>query len=350
MMGTVKRGAAWIAGWLMCSAACAQAAPPAQHLSIVGGLSGVAQYVRHEEPFWTRNLSQWTQGRVTAEIVPFDRAGIRGQEILRLVQLGAVPFGTAMLSVSAAQDPELSAPDLAGLNPDMASLRRTVEAFRPVLTRLLRERYGAELLALYPYPAQVTFCARALPGLAGLAGRRVRVANGSQADFVAALGAVPMRATLAEIAPGLRSGEIDCAIAGAMFGSSLDLRGGMASLLPLPLGWGVAAFVANGPAWVALPPDLRGLLQRELPKLEAALWAESEQGTQAGIACDIGSADCHAGRAGHMALRPMSEADDALRRELLVSHVLPLWFERCGPGCAKLWQDTLGPALGIDAR
>ena len=70
--------------------------PPAavSHLRVVGGLAELNQYVRREEPFWTRELARLSGGRYTAEIVPFDRAGVPGTEMLRLLQLGVVPFGT----------------------------------------------------------------------------------------------------------------------------------------------------------------------------------------------------------------------------------------------------------------
>jgi TRAP-type C4-dicarboxylate transport system substrate-binding protein len=101
-----------------------------KRLRIVGGLAEINQYTRQEEPFWTRELPKLTGGRVTAEIVPFDRAGIRGQEMLRLMQLGVVPFGTALLSLTAAQEPSFAAPDLAGLSADMAVVRKSTAAFR----------------------------------------------------------------------------------------------------------------------------------------------------------------------------------------------------------------------------
>ena len=63
---------------------------PHTHLSIVGGLVGMHQFTRHEEPFWTRHLPRLSGGRASAEIVSFDRAGIRGQEMLRLVAMGTV--------------------------------------------------------------------------------------------------------------------------------------------------------------------------------------------------------------------------------------------------------------------
>ena len=129
-------------GLLLAGGALAQAVE-SQRLRVVGGLAGVNQYTRHEAPFWTTRLPQLSGGRYSAEIVPFDRAGIRGQEMLSMVKLGTVPFGTLLLAVAAPKDLELGAADLAGLNPDMPALRRAVAAFRPHLRQLLRDRHGA---------------------------------------------------------------------------------------------------------------------------------------------------------------------------------------------------------------
>src|SRR3990167_7880260 len=98
-----------VAAW---SQATAAGAAPVRGARGGGGWAGANQAPRHEEPFWTKELPRLTGGKASAEIVPFDRAGIRGQEMLRLMQLGVVPFGTALLSLSAAQEPEFAAPDL----------------------------------------------------------------------------------------------------------------------------------------------------------------------------------------------------------------------------------------------
>jgi TRAP-type C4-dicarboxylate transport system substrate-binding protein len=325
------------------------AEPAPLRLRIVGGLAGVHQYTRHEEPFWTRELPRLTAGRATAEIVPFDRAGIRGQEMLRLVQLGAVPFGTALLSLSSSMDAELIAADLAGLSPDIDAMRRHTAAFRPHLARTLRERYGIELLALYIYPAQEIFCVRPIKGLAGLAGRRVRVSAPSQADFVEALGGIPVQTGFAEIVPTLRSGSIECAITGTMSGYTVGLHEATQYLHTAPITWGLAAFVANGAAWTALPADVREVLQRSLPALEGEIWAESARETGEGIACSVGTAACTGGPRGRMVEVPESPEDRRLRREIFAKTVLPRWVQRCGPQCAEVWRRTIGPVAGIDA-
>lgn len=345
--------------WLKCAGAllalaatigAAVAQPAPQKLRIVGGLAGINQYTRHEEPFWTRTLPALTQGRVTAEIVPFDRAGIRSQEMLRLVAVGTVPFGTALLAAVAAQEPELAAPDLAGLNPDLPALRRSVEAYRPRMQALLRERYGAELLAVYLYPAQVTFCTRPLTGLADLAGRRVRISSPTQADWVSALGGTPVSTPFADIVTNVRSGNIDCAITGTMSGNTIGLHEVTTHLQTTPVSWGLAAFVANSAAWNALDAQTRELLRRELPKLEQAIWDEGARETGEGIACNTGATACTGGRKGRMVEARETEADRARQREVLLKQVLPAWVQRCGPDCVPVWNRSIGAARSLELR
>ncbi len=332
------------------SAALAQPAPrPAEErLRIVGGLAGINQYTKHEEPFWTRQLPQLTGGRATAEIVPFDRAGLSGEELLSVVKMGAVPFATVLLSRSAVVEPELAGIDLAGLNPDIEAVKRTVAAYRPRLAELLRQRFGIELLAVYAYPAQVIFCARPMSSLADLKGRRVRVSSPSQADFISALGAEPVQTAFSQVVPSLRSGSVECAITGTMSGNTIGLHEVTTYIHPMAVSWGLAAFVANGASWAALSEPLRQTLSLELPKLEQRIWADSERETIEGLACNTGAPACRTGTKGHMKPVARTETDERRRVEILQSSVLPAWMRRCGEACAVTWRQTVGRAAALD--
>lgn len=345
--------AAALAAGFGCDAAAAPTTPQAQppvRLRIVGGLGKLSQYTRHEVPFWTERFPRASGARASAEIVPFDQIGLAGSEMLRLIQIGAVPFGTAMLPLVAAQDPELGAPDLAGLNPDMAALRRHFAAFRPHLARRLRERWGIEMLAVYVYPAQVTFCTKPFAGLADLAGRRIRSSNPSQSDLIEALGAVPVQTAFNDIVTKLDSGDIECAITAAMSGNTIGLDRVTSHVHTMAANWGLAVFGANAAAWSALPGEVRATLQRELPLLEEAIWADAERETSDGLACNRGAAACVGGRKGRMTIVNETEADVRRWRAIVVSTVLPRWVQRCGPQCAEVWNTTLGPVTGIEAK
>ncbi len=316
-------------------------------LRVVGGLAALSQFTRWEEPFWTRELSRLSGGKYSADIVPFDRAGIPGVEMLRLLQLGVVPFGTTLLSSLSGQYPQYTAPDLAGLNPDIASLKVSLAAFRPYLEKALREQHGVEALAIYTYPAQVVFCRKPLSGLADLTGRRVRVSSVGQADFVGALGGVAVNTAFGEIVPSLQNGNVDCVITGSMSGNTLGLPTLTSHVHTMPLTWGLAIFGANRAAWEALPPDLRALLRRELPRLEASIWDESERDTAEGFACNSGLPTCSVGRKGSMVVVPVSPQDERRRQEIFASTVLPRWLKRCGARCNDIWSQTIGPARSV---
>lgn len=334
MGGMWARGLLAVAAWATAVAATAASPTGAREtFRVVGGLAGVNQYLRHEVPFWTRDLPRLTGGRLEAEIVPFDQAGLKAEEMLRVLQMGVVPFGTLLLSRSAAVEPELGAPDLAGLNPDFRSLQQTVARFRPRLASLLRDKYGIELLAVYTYPAQVIYCAKPFSQLSDLAGRKVRVSSATQADFVGALGAVTVQTPFSEIVSSIKAGSVDCAITGTMSGNTIGLHEVTTAVHPMAINWGLAAFVAQGDHWAQLDPSLRRILERELPLLEQRIWAESERETAEGLACNTGKPACRNGRAGKMVLLPALPADEQRRLQLLETQVMPAWQRRCGPAC-----------------
>lgn len=318
-------------------------------IKVVGGLANVPQYTVFEEPFWRKEFSVLTHGVARADIVPFDKAGIRSHEAMRLMSLGVVPFGTALLTAVMSTDPELAAMDLAGLNPDMATLRRSVAAFRPHFEQAMRERHGLEVLAIYAYPAQVIFCSRAFKGLGDLAGRRVRISSPTQADLVRAFGGVPVQTEFSEMVTQVRNGNVDCAITGAMSGHAIGLHEVTTHLYSLAINWGVSMFAANRAAWAALPDEVRKVLQTALPKLEHAIWQDAERQHHEGLACNIGNTPCPTGTLGRMQEVSMNTADGQRFRAAFQSHVLPSWIERCGNGCVPVWNRLLAPIAGIEA-
>src|ERR1700733_5135875 len=146
---------------------------PSLHLKVVGGLGATIQFRNLEEPFWSKQLAERSGGRVTAGGAPVAQFGIKGAELLQFSRRGAIVISTVSLSQIASEDPEAAAVDLAGLNPDIPTLRRSIKAYLPTLRDIYRSRYGLELLAVWSYPAQIIFCNRPITGLADLAGVKV---------------------------------------------------------------------------------------------------------------------------------------------------------------------------------
>ena len=319
------------------------------HLSIVGGLGGVSQYLKYEKPYWSNEIEKLSAGRITADIHSFDSSGLPGQEMLKLMQLGVVPFGTALLALVSGDEPELNAVDLPALNPDIGSLRTTVQLYRPYLQTLLRDKFGIELLGIYVYPAQVLFCTKSFAGLNDLSGRRIRTSSVGQSELMSALGAIPAQIPFADTVAAIRNSGVDCAITGTLSGNEIGLSDETSFVHSMAISWGLSFFGANASAWNALSVDNRDIVQVGVHVLEQRIWTAAEQETKNGLACDTGQSDCVGGHRSHMTLVVATKADTEFRRHLLVDTVLPNWIRRCGEDCITAWNETLGPKLGISA-
>lgn len=316
-------------------------------LNIIGGLGGVNQFTKLEEPFWRNEIAGITGGRVIATVHPFDRSGFPGEDMLDLMQTGVVGFGTALLALAAGDDPELNGIDQPGLSPDFQMLRRVNALYRPHLQRILRERYNVELLGIYTYPQQVLFCALPFSSLRDLQGLRIRTSSVSQSEMMSAIGAIPVKMAFAEVAGGLRRGVVDCAITGTLSGNEIGLIDVASHIHPLAISAGLSIFGVNRDLWQSLPPDLQQALQKAVATLEARIWDAAERETVNGLACNIGADTCQGARKGSMTLVPVTEKDASDFRRLFIDHVLPGWLKRCGEPCRIAWNRYVGPDIGM---
>ena len=114
----------------------------------------------------------------------------------------------------------------------------------------------------------------------------------------------------------------------------------------MPITFGLAAQMANLDWWTGLDPQVQTILSDGLRALEDDIFALAATETETGIACNT-DGPCPEGEPAGMTLVPVTEADDALRRDALTSVILPAFAERCGAGCAATWNETIGATMGL---
>jgi TRAP-type C4-dicarboxylate transport system substrate-binding protein len=339
--------AAWTA--LVVGPAAAQDLPRT-HLKVVGAWGNLSQYKNFEQPFWTREIPEKSKGAITAEITPFNEMGLKGAEIFRLMRLGVIDFGSTVLGYVAGDDARNEAIDLAGLAPDVATARRISDAYRPVYDRFYRERFGIQVLAIWPYPAQVIYCNGAISGLEDLRGKKVRTGNRTLAEFVEALGGTGVTMSFSEVVPALQNKVVDCAITGTLSGNAAKWYEVTTHLYALPVGWSQVMHAVNLKSWERLAPPVREFLVREIKDLEDRIWKAMDEETQQGIDCNIGRDTCTMGSKGKMTLVPVSDKDRETLGRVLREVVVPKWAARCGAECVQEWNATVGAIVGITAK
>jgi TRAP-type C4-dicarboxylate transport system substrate-binding protein len=323
---------------------------PKTSLKVVGAWGNLSQYKNFEQPFWTKTVHEKSGGAITAEITPFNEMGLKGAEIFRLMRLGVIDFGSTVLGYVSTDDARNEAVDLAGLAPDIATARKISDAYKPVYDKFYRERFGIQVLGIWPYPAQVIFCNGEIKGLADLKGKKVRTGNRTLAEFVEALGGTGVTLAFSEVVPALQNKVVDCAITGSLSGNAARWYEVATHIYALPVGWSQVMHAVNVKTWDRLNPKVRDFLKTEIAKLEDNIWKATETETQEGFDCNIGKDSCKQGTKAKMILVPVKEADKALLKKVLTETVVPKWAARCSGDCVPAWNASVGKILGITAK
>jgi len=334
---------------MLAGAASAQDLPKTQ-LKVVGAWGNLSQYKNFEQPFWTKDVTAASKGAITAEITPFNEMGLKGAEIFRLMRLGVIDFGSTVLGYVAGDDARNEAVDLAGLSPDIETARKVSDAYKPIYDKFYREKFGLQVLGIWPYSAQVLFCNGELKSLADIKGKKVRTGNRTLAELVDALGGTGVTLAFSEVVPALQNKVVDCAITGTLSGNSAKWHEVATYIYALPVGWSHVMHAVNAKRWDGLDPKVRTFLQAEITKLEDSIWKAAADESQQGIDCNIGKDTCTMGTKAKMSLLPVSDADRALLKKVLNETVVPKWAARCPGDCVPNWNATVGKIVGITAK
>ncbi|TKW65932.1 MAG: TRAP transporter substrate-binding protein [Paracoccus denitrificans] len=321
----------------------------AEELAVVGSWSNLPLYQDFETPFWTEKLPELTGGEFTAQLTSFDQMGIAGADVYRMLGDGVFDVGATVADYTVGDAPELEGLDVPLLANTPAEARAMVQAARPMVDEIMRERFGAQVLGIAPYPPQVVFCKGDIGSLSDLAGKKVRGSGRMTTKFLEALGAEGINVAFSEVPGALERAVIDCAVTGAGSGYSAGWWEVSDTLMTLPLGgWDSVVIAMNGDRFDGLSAEQQATLTKAVAEgLEGPAWDAAEGGLAMDIACLTGSGECAAGEAASMTLVEPSEADVTAARDILTTEVLPDWASRAGADWVTRWNDSVGQSVGV---
>ncbi len=324
----------------------------AEELAVVGSWSNLPLYQDFETPFWTEKLPEMTGGEFTAQLTSFDQMGIAGSDVYRMLGDGVFDVGSTVADYTVGDAPELEGLDVPLVATTPAEARAMVEAARPMVDDIMRDRFGAEVLGIAPYPPQVVFCKGEVGALSDLEGKKVRGSGRMTTKFLEALGAEGINIAFSEVPGSLERGVIDCAVTGAGSGYSAGWWEVSDTLMTLPLGgWDSVVIAMNADRFDGLSQDQQQMLKSAVADgLEGPAWDAAKGGLENDIACLTGQGECASGEAASMTLVEPSDDDVAAARQILTDDVLPDWAERAGDEWAARWNDSVGQAVGVSIK
>ena len=321
----------------------------AEDLAVVGSWSSLPLHKQFEAPFWTETLPAASGGNLNISLTTHDQMNLGVGDVYRLLGDGVYDVAMTVADYAVADAPELEGLDVPLLALTGDEALAMVNAARPMVADIYKDRFNSHVLAIAPYPPQVVFCNAEIASLDDLKGKKVRASGRMTAKFLEALGAEGVNVSFAEVPGALQKGVVDCAVTGAGSGYSAGWWEVSTHLLPIPLGgWDSVVTAMNMEKWNSLNADTQALIQSEISaNFEAPAWASAQGALVDDIACLTGNGACAAGDAHDMVLVEVSDADFAHARDVLVTEVLPEWAERAGADWATRWNETVGAAVGV---
>ncbi len=332
------------------AATTALAAPAmAENLSVVGSWSSLPLHNQYEAPFWGTTLPEASGGKLTTEVTTHNQMSLGLGDIYPLLGQGVYDVAMTVADYAVADAPELEGLDVPLLALTADEARAMVDAARPMVSDIYRDRFNSHVLAIAPYPPQVVFCNHEIANLGDLTGLKVRASGRMTAKLLEALGAEGVSVSFGEVPGALQNGTVDCAVTGAGSGYSAGWWEVSTHLLPIPLGgWDSVVTAINLDKWNGLDAETQALITEQVASnFETPAWASAQDALVNDIACLTGNGECPSGDARDMTLVEVSDEDFSRARDILTSEVLPDWAERSGGDWAQRWNDSVGKVVGV---
>lgn len=331
------------------SAGAAMAQAPVRWLS-------QSQAVSTQFPVENAAMERITTGlNVRIERSEFQGLGINMADALRLVRAGTFDVVSAQIGLASRDDPFLEGIDLIGVSTDLEELRGAVNAFREVFDARIQQRFGAKVVAIWPFGSQVFFCSQPIRTLDDLRGQRVRSFTASMSQLLERLGATPVTLSFPEVYPALQRGVASCGITSPTSANTGKWPEVTTHLLPLSVSGAVQAHLVNLAWWNRQTPAQREAYMAQFTRMENDLWELARTTNEDATNCSLGRPEClrQAHQPFNMTLATVSEADKTRLRRISEEVILSEWAARCNrayPGCAQVWNDTVGRARGMAIR
>ena len=328
----------------------AQAEIQKTKLKVVGTWHNQSPYMLFEKPFWTKDVTTRSGGKITAQLNPITELGLKGWEVMRLTKLGVFDVAHGVYGYVASEEPALEGIDLSSVAKDFKQGREIVRAYAPIVAKNFDRAFNAKYLMTHPFPSQMIWCNQPINKLTDLKGKKVRVYSTTLGDFVEGLGGTSVTISFAEVVPALQKGVAECGITGTLPAYQAKWHEVITHAMKIRVGMGLAFMAMSNKKWDTFNADTKAFFEAQAAKLEDAMWANSEAEDAIAFACLSGIGKCTKGEPGHVILVDPAESDLRERDRILKEFVLKKWAARCSEECVRDWNATVAPIVGIKAH
>ncbi len=318
-------------------------------IKVVGTWHNQSPYMLFEKPFWTKDVTRLSGGKIKAQLNPITELGLKGWEVMRLLKLGVFDVAHGVYGYVASEEPALEGIDLSSVANDFKQGREIVRAYAPIVAKHFDRTFGAKYLFTHPFPSQMIWCNQPINKLTDLKDKKVRVYSTTLGDFVEGLGGTSVTIAFAEVVPALQKGVAECGITGTLPAYQAKWHEVITHAMKIRVGMGLAFAAMSNKMWNTFNADTKAFFEAQAARLEDEMWINSEAEDEIAFACLSGKGKCTKGEPGSVILVDPAQSDLDERDRILKEFVLKKWAARCSAECVADWNATVAPIVGVKA-
>ena len=290
---------------------------------------------------FAERVGQRTNGQIEIQMTSYPELGIQGTDALRLVGSGTLGFAEMYSGYIGSDFPMVEMGELLGLFPDSATQKRVLAAVREDEIRLIREKFGGEVLFYAYYEDQFFWTKDPIEKLEDFEGLKTRTHSTALADLATSLGADGQVVPFAEVYTALERNILDAGVTNLTAGHSQKWHE-VTDYVIGPMPAAVHTLITmNKARWDELPPEFQTILREEGAKTDAEnlasldLWIEEgyDLMEQEGI--------------------PVSDFTPRMKdaiKQAATDRILPNWVNRAGgydTEAVRIFNEKVAPIVGI---
>ncbi len=175
-----------------------------------GHIGAAGYYTTQADAALAEEVKSATNGNLVITVYPSGTAGYKSPDTLYAISNNLYEMGTVFGSHVAGEEPILELFDLPMFVPADYDFREGLwKAMYPDFAKLLDEKYGVHLIALFQLEPRMIYTRKPLQSLSGLRGMKIRAMGPVETSFTQRLGAVPVPVNWTELYTALQQGMID---------------------------------------------------------------------------------------------------------------------------------------------
>lgn len=224
---------------------------------------------------FAKRVETHTNGSVLITVHPGGSLGFKGPELLKVVKDGQVPMSDILMGVVAGSSHVFGVSSLPRLVKSYDDAHALYMDIKPLYEKAAT-KWNQKLLYAAPWPPSGLVTQKVINSAADIKGIKTRTYDKNGAEFLKAMGGMPLSMPWGEVYASLRTGMIDSVLTSSESAKNGKFWEVLNNFKPVNYAYPLNMVTINLDYWNALTPEQQEAMLKAAEETEMAQWKNSQ--------------------------------------------------------------------------